>query len=305
MRPSAASTQPVCRMLRAPVAIAALLLLSLASLAAAAFQPIADVPYVEVISSRMTCNDGGASVGPWTVTPLSSPADAVAPLYDPPGFLVLSSSGVWAVSLPAARSAETPGMTTANASLWQYPSVWQRLTGLGFVAGSDAVVTSAAVPGSVVGVAKGGAGLGVVQVVSCSLAASACKVVSNATAPWSFGKAYQVAVSWPTPATPVFWIACDAGLVSANGTQFALHLNSSQSTVAASVTTVAVSSSLSIVAAGNMYHLWYGVRVAAVCQIWCSETCHHSAACCRLFNSAAPGPVATWEEWATDVPGSW
>lgn len=107
----------------------ALLLAPLAA-SAFAFAPIVDEAYLEVISSRMTCKDGGGGIGQWLVAPVPSSANRVQAVYDPPGFLVSAQNGVWAVSLPVARNESTPGMQSNNASLWNYPAVWTPLAGV-------------------------------------------------------------------------------------------------------------------------------------------------------------------------------
>lgn len=97
--------------------LACLLVLALLQ-GSAALAPVPDTPYTEVISSRMTCKDGGASVGPWAVAPLQSAANRVAPLYDPAGFVISSEDGVWFVDLPVSRNWSTPGMTSADSAAY-------------------------------------------------------------------------------------------------------------------------------------------------------------------------------------------
>lgn len=222
-----------------------------------AFSPASDAPYLEVVSTRMTCEDGGGSIGQWPIAPVHAPASQVAALYDPPGFVVVSENGLWAVSLPVTRNCTAPGMTGNNASNWLYPAVWTPLVGVTVAANTDYIITDAEITGSVAAVVVGGAAPGQVQFVTCSVGAGSCKVASAATAPFPFGVVHDAAVTVSDQGeVQTVWIACDAGLALFDAGKFQLLLRATDPSIGGPVTSVAASKTLPQVAAGNWMRLW-------------------------------------------------
>ena len=232
-----------------------LVLVAAAVAVSSGLQPIADAPYLEVISSRMTCNDGGAAVGPWSVAPVTSAANKLQPVFDPAGFLVFAENGAWLMTLPVNRSAATPGMTTSNASLWQYPAQWAAYSGLPAASvHTDFIVTDKDAIGSVVAVVHGGSSVGSASIVTCS--STLCKTLRNISASVAFGVVHDVAVSWSSTGEPEFWVACDAGLVFLSSASTSLLLDATDPYVGGAITSVAYSASIPQASAGNMYHIW-------------------------------------------------
>ena len=246
------------------MAVVAASVVVLHSVDAVPFRPVMptlsvpDTPYVEVVSSRFVCNDGGATVNGWGVTPfatvptqvVATPATTTSPL----GFLFLADNALWQAWLPINRSSTSAGMTSSNASLWQYPVEWSRLQGVSVVTATDraAVLQS----GDVVVVHGGSVTAAGVEVVSCS--GDECKVTASyPSTALAFGVVYAVAVvSSAGGAGFDVWLGCDAGLVhlSADGV-FTLPLDGDSKDVGGAVVAV-VASAERTVAVGNQYHLW-------------------------------------------------